>query len=257
MMSQNTMELRRVCETYAGIDEPEGYSQIDNVISSSVDKIFDFDYPIFDESYRKVIETKIIKTYYLREICDVPIGKWKLFLAIKMNNLMPYYNQLYESQKLSFNPLFTVDYTREYDRNVDNTETGDTKVKGTLTVDVSTMLDANNTTTENEKLRHSDTPQGKLQMLEDGTYMSSGDVNERTTTDNGKTTGSNNSETQNTSSTTKNDKATTTEGYVEKIQGKNDGKSYGELIIQFRESLINIDLMLIEELETLFWPLYE
>ena len=88
-----------------------GYAAIPDIIAESCPKIFDFPYPIFDESYRRVIESKILMHYYTREICEETVGLWKLRLMSRMNEIMPYYNQLYESELLKFNPFFDVDYT--------------------------------------------------------------------------------------------------------------------------------------------------
>ena len=243
-MASYTMELRRVCQALIGLNKPEDYYQIDSVISQAIPLIFDFDFPIFDENYRKVIEHKILKTYYFREICDIPVSKWKMFLNIKLNNIMPYYNQLYESEKLSFNPLYTSDYTREYTRteNKDQTE----KINAT------SILNVNETNTNNrtDKLAHSDTPQGSLLKLETLTYLSQADINQYETTDTGKATNTNSSDTD------RSDNATTTEGYLETIKGKNGGESYAKLLMEFRTSIINIDMMLLDELESLFFPIY-
>ena len=56
-MSKYTTEVRFICEQYAGLDESVGYNDIDEVISKSRAKVFDFNYPIFDEAYRPVLET--------------------------------------------------------------------------------------------------------------------------------------------------------------------------------------------------------
>ena len=115
-MSKYTTELRFICETSAGITDSEGYTSTRDIIEKSRAKIFDFDYPIFDEKYRSVLETKIIKHYYTREIAAETVGLWKLWLDERMNNIMPYYNQLYKSELLEFNPLYDTDITTDSNR---------------------------------------------------------------------------------------------------------------------------------------------
>lgn len=115
-MSKYTTELRFICETSAGLTDSEGYTSTRNIIEKSRAKIFDFDYPIFDENYRSVLETKIIKHYYTREIAAETVGLWKLWLDERMNNIMPYYNQLYKSELLEFNPLYDTDITTDSNR---------------------------------------------------------------------------------------------------------------------------------------------
>ena len=122
-MSKYTTEVRFICESYANLTESEGYDKIPTIVEKARPKIFDFSYPIFDENYRRTLETKIIRHYYTREICCETVGLWKQMLATRMNEIMPYFNKLYESELLSFNPFYTVDYTRDFERiNQDNTE---------------------------------------------------------------------------------------------------------------------------------------
>ena len=98
-MSKYTTELRFICESKAGLSDSVGFNQIDDVISKSWNKIFD-NFPIFDESYRSVLCSKILKHYYTREISAETVGLWQLWLNTRMGEIMPYYNKLYESALL-------------------------------------------------------------------------------------------------------------------------------------------------------------
>lgn len=128
-MSKYTTEVRYICESFSSLTESKGYSSVNEIIANSRDKIFDFDYPIFDETYRSVLETKILKHFYTREIGSETVGLWKLWLDTRMNEIMPYYNQRYKSAMLEFNPLLDVDLTT--DRSVRGS--GDKLDKGTAT----------------------------------------------------------------------------------------------------------------------------
>ena len=207
-----TTELRYICESYAGLTESAGYNNIENVIKKALPKIFDFDFPIFDEDYRTVIETKIIKHYYTREISEETVGLWKLRLNTKMNEIMPYYNQLYKAWSVDFNPLYDTDITTEH--TLDNESTQTTSGKSTD--------------------RFSDTPQGSLQNIENNTYLSNATIVD-----------SNASGTSN-----------STDEYLEKITGKRGSMSYSKMLDEYRESLINIDSMIIVDLKDLFFKLW-
>lgn len=211
-MSMYTTELRYICESYAGLTESAGYNNIENVIKKALPKIFDFDFPIFDEDYRTVIETKIIKHYYTRELSEETVGLWKLRLNTKMNEIMPYYNQLYKAWSVDFNPLYDTDITTEH--TLDNESTQTTSGKSTD--------------------RFSDTPQGSLQNIENNTYLSNATIVD-----------SNASGTSN-----------STDEYLEKITGKRGSMSYSKMLDEYRESLINIDLMIIVDLKDLFFKLW-
>lgn len=108
-MSKYTTEVRYICEKFAGKDASVDYNKVDEVISASRAYIFDFDYPIFDVLYKPRLECKILKHFYTREIGAETVGLWKLFLNRKMNEIMPYYNQRYNSELITFNPLHNTD----------------------------------------------------------------------------------------------------------------------------------------------------
>lgn len=109
-LSKYTTELRFICESSINLQQSLGYLSVKDIIAKSRTKIFNFDYPIFDKEYKSVLETKIIRHYYTREICEETVGLWKLRLEDKLNLIMPYYNQLYESELLKFNPFHNMDY---------------------------------------------------------------------------------------------------------------------------------------------------
>ena len=83
-MSVYTTQVRFICEAEAGLKKSVGYDDVNTVIQNAIPKIFNFSWPIFDESYRNVLETKILKHYYTREIGLETYGLWKLKLDTVM-----------------------------------------------------------------------------------------------------------------------------------------------------------------------------
>ena len=69
------------------------------------------EYPIFDEEYRGILNDKIIAHYYFREIGQETPSRFSFNLRRKMNEIMPYYNKLYESELIKYDPLFTTYFT--------------------------------------------------------------------------------------------------------------------------------------------------
>ena len=114
-MSKYTTEVRFICEKAAGYDESVGYDKVEEILEKSWEKVFDFSFPIFDEDYRPVLCKKILKHYYTREIGFETVGLWKLKLNMLMNEIMPYYNKLYDSEKKEFDPFKDADYYREHE----------------------------------------------------------------------------------------------------------------------------------------------
>lgn len=133
-MAKYTTELRSICESYAGLKQEVGYNAVASVIEQARPKIFDFNYPIFDPNYKSVLETKIIQHYYTREISVETVGLWKMRLWSKMCDIMPYYNQLYESAALQYNPLYDVEYTKEGTRDGEANKTSDGTGSGNVHV---------------------------------------------------------------------------------------------------------------------------
>lgn len=122
-MSKYTTELRFICESLVPNYE---IKSINEIIEEARQKIFDFEYPIIDESYKKILETKIIKHFYIREIGLETYGLWKLRLDSKMNEIMPFYNKLYESELYKIDPLINTDITKTSSTNGNNTKQGTT-----------------------------------------------------------------------------------------------------------------------------------
>lgn len=207
-MSKYTTELRFICENFAGLNESVGYNDVDQVIANSRGQIFNFEYPIFDNDYRAVLETKILKHYYTREICEETVGLWRLRLNARMNEIMPYYNKLYEAWAKDFDVLHDVDVITEHTLDRE----GEQSASGT------------------NRNMYSDTPQGSLQNVENEEYLTNASK------DTSESTGS----------------MTSTDNYLEKISGKRGSMTYPEMLESLRENLINIDLLVISDLNTLF-----
>lgn len=109
-MSDYTTQLRFICESYANrTDKPQPQSDVDETIRLARTKLFSFDYPIFDENYREHLESKIISHFYTREIGLETVGLFKHHLKNKMREIMPYYNQMYLSEKLKFDPFMNTE----------------------------------------------------------------------------------------------------------------------------------------------------
>ena len=283
-MSKYTTELRFICETLAERDESVPYSSITNVIEAARPKIFHFPYPIFDQEYKPILETKILKHFYTREIGAETYGLWHLWLNEKMNLIMPFYNKLYLSELLEFDPLKDVDYTRTgsregessgttTNRQVTDQDTTSRQVTDQDTTDTSTSttsLDSEVETDGEQWDLISDTPQGSLSGINNNTYLTQAGKHtqdDTVTTDSDSTTTSSGSGTNditvtgsgtNDVITTNNGSTTgeTTEEYLERVVGKHSGASYSKLLDEYRATFLRIDEMILEELEPLFMQLW-
>ena len=203
-------------------------------IRNLMDNNFDFglkDYPIFDEEYRTVLNNKILMHYYMDEIGFETAGLFKVYLNNKMNEIMPYYNELYKKQKdLLLNFDKTTNLTETFTR--DNTTDTNTKSNST----------SSNTASGSSKNVYQDTPMGNIteQDINNYDHASSQEFNKNQNTssieDNSNLTG----------------KATSLENYIRTKTG-NNGRLYGiEILKMIKNNYMNIDEMVINELQDLF-----
>lgn len=263
-MSKYTTEIRFLCEHFSGLKESVGYNSVDEVIEKSQAKIFSFDYPIFDNAYKKGLEKKILKHYYTREICAETFGRWQLFLESRLLEIMPYYNQLYESTLIKYDIFEDVNYTRTGSRSGEesgNTSgTGKTVHSGTDTTNRTDTLDGDYHTEGEAWSLYSDTPQGSVGNIDNLSYLTNATKNtneedsssDETRTTTGTDTHAYTDNREDASESSKN----TLEEYTELIKGKNPGSSYMQMIQDFRATFLNIDKMIIDDLSDLFMTVY-
>lgn len=247
-------------------------------------------YPIFDETYREHLNNKIISHYMFYEIGFETPELFKMYLNTRLNEIMPYYNQLYESEKIKFDPLENVNKTTIMDRdvigNIKNTETNtdnrtynetkngtsDRTANTSGTSDGTSQTQQTTTTENNNFTVNSDTPQDLVSFLnlEADKWASSaqrGKTTENTETNSSSTKHesantdeiSHTADSQTTTATDNkianlqgNQDNNTAEDYTLNIKGKSEGETYSEMILKFRETFLNIDMQIINELKDLF-----
>ena len=195
-------------------------------IKALLDSGFDLglhDYPIWNETYRNTLNKKILDHYYMDEIGYETAELFKHFLNARMNEIMPYYNDLYNNQeKILQDTLENVNLTETSSRNNTNT------------------LNSTSSSSNNGKNLFQDTPQGQIDFT--------GIENQRWAT--------NLTMNKNDISDTSNSSGTNTESYTRHIHG-NNGKDYKmKMLIEIKNNLINIDMMIINDLKELFMQIY-
>lgn len=236
-MATFTMELKEVIESLYGTSfDPDEFEQTYSQLTwkditygklptlPEYGKIGLAYYPIFDEGYRKILNGKIIDEYYNREIGTETIDNFTLILRKKMDQIMPYFNQLYASQEIPYTALDSMKIH----------SVGQSQLDGSATSNAD-----NNTTSDvksGSRTVGSDFPQtmlaGNADYASNASDLNS-DVN--TTVDNTSSGSSTN--------TTNSDSDTLVTGY----QG-----AASDLINKYRNSLINVDTMVIDAIEDCF-----
>ena len=198
-------------------------------IKTLIDNNFDFqmtNYPIFDENYRETLNNNILHHYYENEIGFETAPLFRFYLNQKLNEIMPYYNELYKVQKkLIDNNLLL--------NNVNLTE----ELKGKNT----TQTSSTSQSTNKGKNLFQDTPQGNISQQDinaQNVYATNITLNENSINDNSSATGSGTNE------------------YLKTIVGNNGGKFNIDVLNDIKNNLMNIDLMIINELNDLFMGIF-
>ena len=207
--------------------------ELRDIVKSGTD-IWDFDYPSFYEGdEKKKFEQKVIDHFYFRQIGQETVGRFLHYFRSRIREIMPYYIQLYKSEKYLNeieDPFATVDYTETYEEETSGSATGESSAT------------SDSTSTEDREHRFHNTPQGAVSNLD--SYMTEASID-----DNGATESVDSSSTSSSEST----------GYTKHTLTKKGAMgvtTFGHDMIEYRESFLNIDMMIINNLQDLFLGVY-
>lgn len=100
---------------------------------------------------RAELNKKILDYYKYREIGFETVGRFLDELEIALNEIMPYYNQIFLTQDQDFNIIYNVDYVKTIGTTRSGTSSGSTQ--------------SNSSGTGYGKSVQSDTPQGQLGII--------------------------------------------------------------------------------------------
>ena len=199
-------------------------------------KLFDFKYDFYEESKKEQFEQKFIDYFYMREIEHGTAEEFKHELRTKLNLIAPYYKQLYETELKSKNIEFLL--------NKDLKETFIREIES----DTESLSNFNNESNGKAKVETlsttNDTPQNRIDDLDK--YISSASKDKNTSDTSSSDNGSSISQNSNTA------KEETT--LISK--GNIGTTSSAQLLRDWRDVLINIDMMILEECEELFFKLF-
>lgn len=135
-----------------------------------------------------------------------------------------------------------------------------------VTADYSRKDNETNNNTETRKRMYSDTPQGAISDLESGRYLTNATIennvyqNVRDITQTDSTTSESNGGSTTESSVSNTGSSNTsikdTETYLEVVKGKQGSTSFTKLLMEYRDTFLNIDMLVIDELNELFMGLW-
>lgn len=219
-MSKYTTQVRWVVEDtekrIGGRYTPGVYSK------ATYDRLGLMAYPIFNEKYRDSLNKKIVDHFYFREIGFETLAQFSWQMKRTMNEIMPYYNQLYESLMLVVDPVneINVKTTEDMNRTSDDTTTASAD-------------DSNRNVFQDTPMSMLDDEPSAVEQLKYATNV---------TYDNG-------------SSDSKSDSHSSADQNIVRHE-VGHRRSQSNLLKEYRETFINVDAMILEELEDLFMGLW-
>lgn len=240
--------------------------------------LWDFEYPsYYTGEAKEAFEQLVIDHYYFHQIGVETIARFKHNFRTRMREIMPYYIQMYKSVEIMNDiddPFGNVDMTETFEQTssgtssgtATNTENGTSTGSDTTSRtdnSIATKTD-NRTTTENTEHRFSNTPQGAISNIDD--YMTEASKDNKnvsdklTANDTSELTSNGTSESTSTSEITStgtnSSENSGTVKYTSHRKGNHGANTYAHDMIEYRQSFINVDMMIIGALHDLFLLIY-
>lgn len=204
---------------------------------------------------REELNNAILNYYMYREIGFETFGRFLHELKTTMEEIMPYYNQLYFSTDQDYDLLYNVDYTREITREREDTNTDTSEATQTSESETTSNTEGSTTATvnSNNKNVNSKTPQSEIsitaQNIDSVSYADNVSWNKDISNESG--TNESESTTNTTGSTTgtseTNGQRNENESTLERVKGNYGMMSYQSLLKAYRELIINVTQQIIND----------
>lgn len=204
-------------------------TKISNLAKAGRAMFFDFDYPLASGITEEEFETMILNHFLMRRIGYETVTAFKIALNVKLNEIMPLYNKLFESIENwnIFADGETINRMSSDSRSMSN---------------AGTTGSTNSTTSSNTSdQRYSNTPQNALADVRNGQYVTDYNYNQ----DSGSTSST-------TSNTTSNN---TIEGGNESETIVRSPSDKMRLYTEFLKNRQNIYTMIFKDLDPLFYQI--
>lgn len=206
-------------------ENEDDYIKIKDLAKEGRTTIFNFDYPLSQYVSRETFETMILNHFLMRRIGFETVTAFQIQLNVKLNEIMPNFNKLFDS--LENWDIFADGEKTErdgFDNRENNTENN--------------LTNNSNTETTSDR-RNSELPQNQLQNLRDGSYVTDYNFDTDTAKDTSVSQGKSNTKDENV--------------YHETIKRTNANKI--EIYKEMQTNIKAIYSLIFDELDNLFYQL--
>lgn len=235
----------RISDILTNLVWPEKMSPNDTITRAS-DLFFDFAFPWYSNDGVGLKEFKelFLRKYYMYQIGQETPALFKFNLQSRLTEYMPYWEEIYRTTTMQYNPLVNRKTTR-----TDNSKTAqNSSLKENAIINFDTQRTGSNSSNQDTQSINSDNPQVTVASKD---YASTMDRGKYASTSNTSETGVDVTENNvnNTSTNNSNfDGITVEEGFV--------GSDMTDNIIKYRKAITNLNSDICEEMRGLFLMVY-
>lgn len=238
--------------------------ELDDLLRDETFELFEFNYDFYidDELVRRNFEQKFIDHYLFHEIGYETVYRFKHALRAHLNKNMPYWTKLYatELEAMKFDFLNNKDYTETVSRELTRTgmetssadSTSDTTSSGSGTIAGTSSADG----TTDTKVSNIDDGVASASLTDGYLTAVSGEKSSSTGTNSSESTSNGTNKTTSSSDIEKNTDGTETETITNRGVGNIGITSTAELLIKWRETIIDLDDIIIESCHVHFLKIY-
>lgn len=216
---------------------PDDYVQIKDLAKVGRTTIFNFDYPLSQNIDKEKFESMILNHFLQRRIGFETVTAFRIQLDVKLNEIMPIYNKMFDA--LENWDIFNDGET--------TTRTGtDEKIGESHNTSINSLTNDSSLNSSNiSDRRYANLPQNELDDIRDGKYLTdyNYDNNNSESSDHMASSGSSQS----------NDNSTNNSTYSETIKRSPSDKIL--ILKEMQENINNIYTMIFKDLDCLFYQL--
>lgn len=229
--------LESIVNPDVDLNDPAPEVKIKDLAKAGRSTIFNFDYPLTSNITNEKFETMILNHFLQRRIGFETVTAFRIQLDVKLNEIMPLYNKMFDA--LENWEIFNDGEVTTRTGTDTTTSQNTNNTSNTLTNQSSTS------TTDTSDRRNSELPQNQLEDLRNGSYVTN--YNYDTNTNNGQD-------------------SSTSQGSSQATNNGTDNKQYNETITrtpadkiailkEMQENIKSIYTMIFKDLDCLFYQL--
>lgn len=240
-------------------------------------RIFYFNYPLSSNVSKEKFETMILNHFMKRRINYDTVTDFCMQLDVKLNEIMPKYNKLFDSLE-NWNLFNDGEVVTETGRDTktsnqtgkttnESSQTGNTTNESSTTASSENSIETSSETsgTSTNDRRYSDTPQDQLNNVQNGTYLTDYTYDQNSSSGEDSSNSSGTSSSQNSTNSEEN-RTQNINSEENRTQNQNDSSNYEKTIKrspadkiaiykEMQDSIKSIYTMIFDDLDILFYGL--